>query len=131
MEEILDDIPGATELFSWFGYWPSFHDAEIVSLTLNRIGVSTLQVYAYHMTNELDDRGYYVLEKHVHVNFRMEEIFSLELFDFNLQNVIFGLILSRVEEGFEIKLDPCSGMSGTVASKRLSIDFHPVPEPLD
>ena len=30
-------IAGAAELVEWFGRWPSFHDAEIVSLELNRL----------------------------------------------------------------------------------------------
>jgi hypothetical protein len=127
VEEFLNLVPGATELISWFGYWPSFHDAEIVSLTLNRSGVSTLQVYTWQMTKEIDDRGFYVLEKHVLVNFRMEEILSLSLSDFSQQNVIFGLCLSRIGEGFEIKLDPCYGMSGTIAAKKLSVDFEHLP----
>ena len=100
MEEIITLIPGAAELYSWFGYWPSFHDAEIVSLTLNRSGVSKLQLYTYHMSAKTDAEGFFVLEKHVLVNFRMEEIVSLSLCDFSSQNVIFGLGLSRVEGGF-------------------------------
>ena len=127
MEEFLTLVPGAAELFSWFGYWPSFHDAEIVSLILNRNDYSTLQLYAYHMTDAIDDRGFFVLEKHVLVNFRMEEISSLSLLDFNSQNVIFGLGLSRVEAGFQIDIDPCYGMSGTIAAKRLSIEIEPLP----
>ena len=32
----LKAIGGAQELQDWFGYWPSFHDGEIISLRLNR-----------------------------------------------------------------------------------------------
>jgi hypothetical protein len=127
LEEFLTLVPGANDLLSWFGYWPDFHDAEIISLALNRSGISTLQIYTWHMTKEIDDRGFYVLEKHLLVNFRMEQILSLSLSDFGNQNVISGLCLSRIEGGFEIRLDPCYGMSGTIAAKRLSIDIEPVP----
>lgn len=126
MEEALDAIEGATELSAWFGGWPSFHDAEIVSLTLNRTGVSTLQVHTWRLRGEVDERGFYVQEKHVLVTFRIEEILALTLSDFNRQNVIFGLDLGKTEYGFEITLDPCYGLSGTIGARRLSVSFEPV-----
>ena len=126
MEEVLSLIAGAAELSLWFGCWPSFHDAEIVSLSLNRQGISTLQLHAWRRTEKLDDHGYYVQEKHVFVSLRMEEIIALTLLDFNHQNVIFGLSFSRIEDGFEIVLDPCYGLSGTITARKLSVDFEPI-----
>jgi hypothetical protein len=35
LEPDLTRIDGAQRLYDWFGYWPSFHDAEILSLQLN------------------------------------------------------------------------------------------------
>jgi hypothetical protein len=32
MEECLNLIQGVPELVAWFGSWPGFHDAEIISL---------------------------------------------------------------------------------------------------
>jgi hypothetical protein len=37
MDEV-PDIPGADDVVKWFGYWPTFHDAQILSITLNRSG---------------------------------------------------------------------------------------------
>jgi hypothetical protein len=31
----LDSIAGAQELYDWFGYWPGFHDAEVLKLRLS------------------------------------------------------------------------------------------------
>lgn len=126
MEEVLGLIGGAAELSAWFGCWPSFHDAEIVSLSLNREGVSTLQLRTWRLTEKVVDRGFYVQEKQVIVNLRMEGILGLSLVDFNHQNVIFGLSLSRIEGGFEIVLDPCYGVSGTITARKLSLDFEPI-----
>jgi hypothetical protein len=121
------EVSGAAELVSWFGCWPSFHDAEIISLALNRSGDSSLKVYTWQRTTEIDDRGFYIQMKHVLVRFRLEGISSLTLSDFSCQNVIFGLSLSQTEEGFKIDLDPCYGLPATIAAKKLSIDFEPVP----
>ncbi len=60
----LKEISGAAELHDWFGYWPSFHDAEIVSLHLNRQGRSSLRLLTWEMTKDIDEKGYYVLTKH-------------------------------------------------------------------
>jgi hypothetical protein len=46
------EISGAAELHDWFGYWPIFHDAEIISLHLNREGSSSLRVHTWEMTKE-------------------------------------------------------------------------------
>jgi Immunity protein 50 len=127
VEDALKSIPGAAELVSWFGRWPSFHDAEVINLTLNRSGVSTLKVHTWEMTSEIDGSGYFILRKHVLVTFLIEEILSLDLTDFNQQNVIFGLDLSRIDDGFQLRLDPCYGVSGTIAARKISVEYEPMP----
>jgi len=58
----LEGMAGARELYSWFGYWPSFHDAEVVSLQMNRAGTSSIAVHTWHTTNEVDSKGYYIMQ---------------------------------------------------------------------
>ena len=70
----ISDIQGVSELEKWFGYWPSFHDAELVALHLNRKGNSSLSVHTWEMTKELNDKGYYVLAKHIVVEFIFETV---------------------------------------------------------
>ena len=48
------DIPGATDVMAWFGYWPTFHDAEVLSIHLNRSSDSEVSLYAFEMTPEVD-----------------------------------------------------------------------------
>ncbi len=127
MEDTLNSIPGAAELVAWFGSWPSFHDAEVINLTLNRTGVSTLKIETWEMTDKIDEAGYFVMQKHVSVTFRIEEIISLALADFSSQNVIFGLDLSLIDHGVQIRLDPCFGISGTIAARNVSIEYEPLP----
>jgi len=125
--DALKSIPGAAELTSWFGHWPSFHDAEIINLTLNRTGISILKIHTWEMTNETDGSGHFVLGKHVLVTFQFEEIISLDLADFNQQNVLFGLDLSRTDDGFRMVLDPCYGVSGTIAARSFSVKYEAIP----
>jgi hypothetical protein len=41
----LDSIAEAQELYDWFGFWPGFHDAEVVRLHLNRKEPSHLAIH--------------------------------------------------------------------------------------
>jgi hypothetical protein len=36
MEAMTPNIPGAESVVKWFGKWPSFHDAEIMTLHIDR-----------------------------------------------------------------------------------------------
>ena len=126
MDEFLRNIAGAQKLFDWFGYWPSFHDAEILSLALNRSGVSDMRILTWEMTNEIDEKGFYVLQKHTIVRFIFEEIIDLELSGFSDQNVIFGLSLRPIAEGTRIALDPCCGLAGNISARNISVELEPV-----
>src|SRR5262245_49024564 len=95
MSSNIPDIPGAHELGSWFGSWPSFHDAEILELRLNRSTESIIRIHTWAMTDELDAKGFYVSDRHVVVTFILNGITSLSLTGFNNQNVIAGLDLYR------------------------------------
>ena len=117
----LNAIVGAQELHDWFGYWPSFHDAEIMSLHLNRHGLSFLLIHTWEMTSKVDERGFYVLEKHVVVEFVLEGVSEMDLCDFNHQNVILGLSLERKDAEYVLTLDPCYGLGGTISVEKVSI----------
>jgi hypothetical protein len=97
-EAIYASIPGGPDLLTWFGRVPSFHDAEIVNLSLYRRAQSTLRVHAWNITNEVDDRGYFVLQKHAVVAFTLEDILDIQLEGFSHQNVIFGLRLRHTPD---------------------------------
>jgi hypothetical protein len=132
-------VVGDDKLLAWFGQTPSFHDAEIVSLSLNRSGTSELKVHGWIMTDEVDPRGYIVLGKHAVVTFMLIDIMDLQLDGFSRQNVIAGLVLKRAtdrgragcytlpeEEGdIEIELLPCYGLDGFIRAKKIAIAFVP------
>jgi hypothetical protein len=119
------DVPGAAELFSWFGFWPSFHDGEVVSLHLDRAGPSQLRVHTWEGTHELDGRGYIALRKHVVVTFILGDIRELELDGFSHQNVLAEVTLTLGPEGYELKMWPCYGISGAITARSLRIELEP------
>jgi hypothetical protein len=126
----LEPITGARELYDWFGFWPSFHDPEVIKLHLNRRGPSCLAIHTWEMTKRVDSKGYYELEKHVVVEFILEDVAALSLEGFSKQNVIFGLAIDKIETGFPLTLDPCYGLSGTIEARSVSIHITPGPPAL-
>jgi hypothetical protein len=82
------------------------------------------------MTKRVDSKGYYELEKHVVVEFILEDVAALSLEGFSKQNVIFGLAIDKIETGFRLTLDPCYGLSGTIEARSVSIHITPGPPAL-
>ena len=121
----IGEIEGSAELEEWFGYWPSFHDAEIVSLHLNRKGSSSLRIHTWETTKEIDDKGYYVLAKHIVVELVFEAVCGLTLNGFNQQNVIFGLAIEKTDSGFRVTLDDCYGLAGSIEAEKMSLRLTP------
>ena len=133
------DVIGGDELLRWFGEVPTFHDSEILSLSLHRTGTSELKVHGWIMTNEVGPDGHIVLDKHAVVTFSLEGIMDLQLDGFSGQNIIAGLVLQRAtdrgrssyfslpEDGtdVEIELTPCYGLDGFIRAKKVAISFIP------
>lgn len=115
------DLPGAEKVLEWFGSWPSFHDAEIVSLSLHRSGPSLLRIYPYYP------------EKPATVEFILEEVMDLELLDFSGQNVIFDLRVERaIRQGqsiLRLVLFPCFGLAGRIDAQAVRVDLTPGKSP--
>lgn len=137
---VYESIQGGSDLLKWFGRVPSFHDAEILSISLDHAGPSQLVLHGWNMTNVVGTDGYFVLEKRAVVTFVLEEITDLHLEGFTRQNVIDELCLSKITpdsgfsgqdsqtespDVFEILLEHCYGLSGHIRARRVSVSFVP------
>lgn len=123
--DAIHDLPGAQALIEWFGRWPSFHDAEILSVSLDRTGTSCIRLHTWDLTGEVDAKGYYLLRNHVVVSFLLDDVADLELVGFSHQNVISGLTVERAQEGFKLLLGPCYGLAGTLTARAIRVEFAP------
>jgi hypothetical protein len=121
MEDWIQLVPGAQQLFDWFGYWPSFHDAEVLSIELNRTGVSKVRVHTFQSTSEVDSKGFYVCDKHCIVTFVVDDITEVELTQFNHQNVLSDLEFGLDSDEFVMKFSASYGLEGTVRAKKVTI----------
>jgi hypothetical protein len=135
---VYESIHGGSDLLKWFGRVPSFHDAEIINLTLDHAGPSRLVLHGWNMIMGPD--GYFVLEKGALVTFVFDEITDLQLEGFSRQNVIDELCLSQTKPDtsfsrddpqtdspdiFEVLLEHCYGLSGYIRAHKISVSFVP------
>jgi hypothetical protein len=113
--DVVELIDGSNKLVAVFGNWPSFHDAEVLWIKLDRhpvpghIGPTfDAVIHAFEMTSEVNSQGCYVLRNHVLVHLRFRDVVGLQLDGFNFQNVLCGLDISKLteppEEGGEFEV---------------------------
>jgi hypothetical protein len=87
MEAIESAIVGSENLTRIFGYWPSFHDAEIIDLHLWRGEVDpgrgvfvfptlTLTMHVWELTREVDADGYLILRHHTLTKLKFHTVFE-------------------------------------------------------
>jgi hypothetical protein len=105
------NIPGADKLVQWFQGQPSFHDAEVMELHLDRARTSWLLIMTVY--------------KPAVVRFTLEDVVDLELADFSCQNVIAGMDLEKKGDYFRLTLYPCFGIAGFIEAKHIAVEIVP------
>ena len=126
---ILEHILGADRLVSRFGRWPSFHDAVINRITVDGRGATgptaEMLVHTWAATDTVDEKGYYVLEKHTLVRFSFEQLISCELSDFSCPAILNRLSFEPDtvdgKKVVRVTLDPCAGFGGTLTCGRVVV----------
>lgn len=117
-----EEPTGAEAVRQWFGSWPNFHDAEVISLSLARKGQSVLRVYPYYP------------HKPAVVDFIFENVTDIELQDFSGQNVIMSLGIETAtdqngDKVYRLVLGPCYGLAGRIDAKSLRVELSPGKSP--
>ena len=136
IENIAEKIQGSHLLTDIFGRWPSFHDAEVISMELcrNLTGIPhpTLKarIHVWEITSEVNDRGYYVLRNHVLAGFLFRDIDELSMNGFNQQNALWGLeildITSRQLEFLQFEVHFASSFGVEARFKCHSVQIETV-----
>lgn len=93
-------VKNSSALTSIFGTWPSFHDAEVLSMHFDRGGDDgpslEARVHVFSMTSDVDERGYYVLTNHTLVTLRFSNILIRNFCWFNTQTRYRESVSSRL-----------------------------------
>jgi hypothetical protein len=128
---IMERIRNSESLTAIFGRWPSFHDAEIHSIYLNRGGGSgpflEAKIHVYEMTKEVDAKRRYILKNHTLVTFRFSRVAMGEIKWFNQQNVISHFGIDEVEaepnsgRNFKISITSSYGCEASFECEEVTI----------
>lgn len=127
--EILARIRNAEWLVQRLGHWPAFHDAEVLRVVLERDSsggpAASFLIHVWNMLSEVDQRGYYVLDKHTLIEFRAAGLLECNLVDFNHQNVILELDviteLVRDQPVFRLIISTSYGLSADILAASLEV----------
>ena len=122
-------IVGSEKLVAILGYWPSFHDAEVISVSAERalpvaLGAASVKlvvhVRQYESRGEGTAQYERVLVKSILASFLCKQVSNLELSEFNHQNVINSLLVREEPSGeaadspLVLTIEPIWGLGGTV-----------------
>lgn len=121
------NIVGQEKLIAVFGRWPSFHDAEVLRITLERGDVALsggpiveCSIHVFEMTGEVGDDGAFVCRNHTIVTFRFIGATEIELSGFNHQNALWDLSIKDISERqlellkWEVTFVASFGMGGSL-----------------
>ena len=125
-------VENAKALTTIFGEWPSFHDAEVVSMRLDREGTDApileATIHVFLMTTDVDAKGFFVLTHHTLVTLRFSNILLRQLRWFNHQNVISDLLIgssSRTDDSehraYDVKFGSCWGVEADLSCDQILV----------
>lgn len=129
-------IESAERLLEPFGYWPSFHDAEVHEASLKRDDYRgshpcapslTLRIHVFDSDGTLDDRGYYRIRTSVMATLRFNNIEDVTFHEFGIQNVLNDLQFEQMSDGrIGVALGPCFGLHGSLTCQSIEVvDVQP------
>jgi hypothetical protein len=119
------NVINGKSLIAWFGYWPTFHDSEVIKIQFQRTPESNddsaqIVIHAFEMTREIVD-GYYVLKKHALVTFELSHLGRSELNGWNHQNALTGLYFEETAYGLLIAGTSSFGVDFKIEAKEISV----------
>jgi hypothetical protein len=121
-------VTNAEAVVSAFGFWPSFHDAEVHRATLDRSSDEarpsiTLVIHAFASDGPVDEKGYCRIVTSVLVTLKCRDVSVSELRDLGSQNVLSSLLFEPTAEGHvRVTLGPCYGLSGSLVCSHVVVE---------
>jgi hypothetical protein len=120
-------IPGADAVIAWFGHWPSFHDAEVLSIHINRDGLSLIRIHTWNVSTRVDRTGQFMREREAILVFEFAGIKSLRLQgeDADRQNLVHDEGIERTEQGYRFGFAPAGRLAGELTVEQIAVHVEP------
>ena len=130
-------IQGFELVVAHLGLWPSFHDAEVLKLVIDRTHVAAskelspvldLHLRGWVMTSEVTEQGFYKIRGEALFHFRFEGITGLQIEGFNNQNVLSALNLEVVShphdtnrQVLQVELEHCYEFQASFIAQKAQV----------
>ena len=121
----ISQLEGGADLRDWFEEEHGFHDATLRELELRQGAPGKLVIETFQMQSERDEKGYFILTKHVVVTFTLFSLLAVELSDFMEAAIIFDLSIDCDDKGTTLHLDSSYGVNGWIKAERIVVSFEP------
>ena len=130
-------------VFEHFGYWPDFHDSEVLEFCFNRSSANgdvgyqvSFDVHVFEMTNEISIENTYVLKKHCVISFEFYNVEILNFNGFNHQNALYGISFIKKsnmdnKEVLEVNLEGAHGLETSFRAKQALVSSLKIGKPND
>ena len=122
-------IVNAEKVCSIFGKWPTFHDAEVLTVVLDRGTPPKLQtsivirVWTFKVhRDQTDSKGYYKTTDHSIVTFRFDEPDDLVMEGFNHQNVLFDITFKLIDNRVHLTFEGIYGIHATFRCQKVTVE---------
>lgn len=99
----------------YYGYFPTFHDAEIRKVELDREIPSAIITMLDYSRDEMREAK----NPSVEIVVRILNITEIELRDFNYQNVLTSIVITEEENKINISINSVFGLSGRIVADRI------------
>ncbi len=114
-------IEGAAKLIDLYGYWPSFHDAQVERIAIDRKGPTVTITFT---TNDLVVKdGVRQGDQVATVILRWHEVekLTLQATDWSEENWVWDLDLAVQQDRVRTKLLPNDGLGGSIVAPRIEV----------
>ena len=136
--DLFAGLPGGQAVIDWFGFVPTFHDAELDRLEITS-GAASLALRAFRMTDAADENGFFVLDRHALVTLHLSNVTGAHLCG-NATSILAELGIRRVgvapagfstcggptTEDIEVSFDTSYGLEGSIYAREVSFSVEPV-----
>lgn len=102
------------------GAWPTFHDAHVLSASRDGERCEAL-LYVFRMTNQVDDRGYFVLTDHHRVSLAMIGVSECSLSANYESDILFELRIQGFGGNMTVEFDSVVDQSWHVRCQKVRL----------
>jgi hypothetical protein len=133
--QALEYIAGSEKVIEALGYWPTFHDAELVSFQAERalpvkaghsVARFAIHVRQFETTGEGTPKYEQVLRRSALIRFVLNEASDFELSGFNHQNVINSLTVSPIQGNentrLSVEIESIWGFGGNIQCSSVLVE---------